>query len=273
MDSSLLKVFITVTKFKSISQAAKELEFTQSNVTLRIKQLEKNLGHSLFHRTNRGVVLTNEGEKFFPFAIDIVKKVEEAKVQMRNIDYQEVLKIGSTQTFTTSSLMPFLEKLNNDFNEMKLEFTVDSSLNLIEKLLDYKLDVAFVNGNPNHNDIEILNIFEEKMVLVEPLQKEPQKTCFVFKKSCSNCLTLENYIKNTREENYKTVELENFELILGCIKAGFGVGLLSPKIIEKFGYTNKVKTTDIENHLDTHLICRKDYLPIIHKYLRQTTLC
>ena len=272
MDSNLLKVFITVANTNSISQAAKELEFTQSNVTLRIKQLEKNIGYSLFHRTNRGVILTNEGEKLFPYAIDIIKKVEEAQVHMRNIDYQEVLKIGSTQTFTTSSLMPFLEKLNSDFKEMNLEFTVDSSLNLIDKLLDYKLDVAFVNGNPNHKDIEILNVFEEKMVLVEPLDKEPQKTCFVFKKSCANCATLESYIKNTRDENYKTVELENFELILGCIKAGFGIGLLSPKIIEKFGYTNKVKTTDIENHLDTHLICRKDYLPIIHEYLRNSSL-
>ncbi|RXK12189.1 LysR family transcriptional regulator [Halarcobacter mediterraneus] len=272
MDSNLLKVFIKVANTKSISQAAKELEFTQSNVTLRIKQLEKNIGYSLFHRTNRGVILTNEGEKLFPYAMDIIKKVEEAQVHMRNIDYQEVLKIGSTQTFTTSNLMPFLEKLNSDFKQMNLEFAVDSSLNLIDKLLDYKLDIAFVNGNPNHKDIEILNVVEEKMVLVEPLNKEPQKTCFVFKKSCSNCATLESYIKNTRDENYKTVELENFELILGCIKAGFGIGLLSPKIIEKFGYTNKVKTTDIENHLDTHLICRKDYLPIIHEYLRKVNL-
>ena len=272
MDLNLLKVFIEVANTKSISQAAKQLEFTQSNVTLRIKQLEKNIGYSLFHRTNRGVILTNEGEKLYPFAIDIVKKVEEAKNQMRNIDFQEVLKIGSTQTFTTSNLMPFIERLNKDFSKMKLEFKVASSLDLIEKLLDYQIDIAFVNGNPKHKDIEILNIFEEKMVLVEPKEKKAQNTIFVFKKSCANCLFLENYIKDTKEETYKTVELENYELILGCINAGYGVGLLSPKIIEKFGYTKKVKTTAIENYLDTHLICRKDYLPIIHKYLREVRL-
>lgn len=272
MDSNLLNVFIAVAKTKSISGAAKNLGFTQSNVTLRIKQLEKNLGYSLFHRTNRGVVLSNEGEKLYPFAIDITKKVEEAKIHMRNIDYQEVLKIGSTQTFTTSNLMPFIEKLRDDFKEMKLEFSVDSSLNLVEQLLDYKIDIAFVNGNPNHKDLEILNIFEEKMVLVEPKDKIADKTIFVFKKSCANCIFLENYIKQTRGESYKSVALENYELILGCIKAGYGVGLLSPKIIEKFGYTSKVKTTQIENYLDTHLVCRKDYIPIIHEYLRGLSL-
>lgn len=40
MDSNLLRVFVTVANTKSISKAAKELGFTQSNVTLRIKQLE-----------------------------------------------------------------------------------------------------------------------------------------------------------------------------------------------------------------------------------------
>ncbi len=65
MDSNLLKVFVSVSNTKSISLGAKELGFTQSNVTLRIKQLEKSIGYELFHRTNRGVVLTHEGEKFY----------------------------------------------------------------------------------------------------------------------------------------------------------------------------------------------------------------
>ena len=48
MDSNLLKVFVAVSEQKSISLGALELGFTQSNVTLRIKQLEKTLGMSCF---------------------------------------------------------------------------------------------------------------------------------------------------------------------------------------------------------------------------------
>lgn len=272
LDPNLLKVFIAVTNTKGISQAAKDLGFTQSNVTSRVKQLEKNVGYSLFHRTNRGVILTREGEKLYPYAIDIIKKVEEAHVQMRNIDYQEVLKIGSTQTFTTSNLIPFIEQLNKDFKDMKLEFAVDSSLNLLEQLLDYKIDIAFINGNPNIKELEILNMFHEDMVLVEPKEKQAENKIFVFKKTCANCIFLEKYIKKTRTQTYKTVALENYELILGCVKAGYGLSLLSPKIIEKFGYKDDVKITTIENYLDTYLVCRKDYLPIIHEYLRRVKL-
>lgn len=48
MESTLLKVFVAVANKKSISLGAQTLNFTQSNVTNRIKQLEKNLGYALF---------------------------------------------------------------------------------------------------------------------------------------------------------------------------------------------------------------------------------
>lgn len=272
MDSNLLRVFTTVANTKSISLGAKELSYTQSNVTLRIKQLEKSLGYTLFHRTNRGVILTLEGEKLYPYAIEILKKVEEATMKIRNIDYMELLKIGSTQSNATIRLTKFLDKLNEEYKDMKLEFVVDSSMNLISQLLDYKIDVAFVNGKPEHKDIEVLNIFEDDLVLVESKEITPQNTIFAYKNGCANRIFLEQYVKQNSTEKYKIVNLENYELILGCVKAGYGIALFSRNIIEKFNYMDKLKLTKLECDLDTHLICRKDYIPIIHNYLREINL-
>ncbi|QKF81570.1 LysR family transcriptional regulator [Halarcobacter ebronensis] len=272
MDSNLLKVFISVANTKSISQGAKELGFTQSNVTLRIKQLEKSLGYELFHRTNRGVVLSLEGQKFLPYAIDIVKKVEEATLKMRNIDHQELLRIGSTQSNATIRLSKFIDRLNEDFQDMKLEFVVDSSLNLIEQLLDYKLDIAFVNGDPKHKDLEVLNSFKEDIVLVESKEKEPQNTIYAYKNGCINRIYLEKYLTEEKKTQYKKVNLENYELILACVKAGYGVTLFSRQIIQKFGYENKLKITTMDFSLDTYLVCRKDYFPMIEDYLRKIEL-
>lgn len=272
MDSNLLKVFVAVANAKSISLGAKELNFTQSNVTLRIKQLEKSLGYELFHRTNRGVVLSLEGEKLYPYAIDILKKVEEATMKIRNLNYQELLKIGSTQTNATIRLTKFLEFLDKDFDDMKLEFSVDSSLNLIDQLLEYKLDIAFVNGNPNHKDIEVLNIFEDDIYMVESKDKTPKNTIYAYKNGCANRIFLEKYVKENSSDKYKIVNLENYELILGCVKAGYGIAMFSKNIIEKFGYIDKLKLTKLECDLNTHLVCRKDYIPIIEKYLREMIL-
>ena len=94
MDSSLLKVFVEVARENSITKAANKLNFAQSNVTSRIKQLEKSLGFPLFHRVPKGVILSKEGEKLYPYAVEIVKKVELATFSMKNIDNQEHLIIG-----------------------------------------------------------------------------------------------------------------------------------------------------------------------------------
>lgn len=268
MDLNLVKVFIAVAHTKSISQGAKELGFTQSNVTLRIKQLEKSLGYELFHRTNRGVVLSFEGEKFYPYAIEIAKKVEEATQQMRNINHQELLKIGSTQSNATIRLIPIIEMLKKDFEDMKIEFTVDSSQELVNKLLNYEIDIAFINGNPHNKDIEILNSFKDEIYFIEPKDQTAQNYILSYKENCSYCLYLKEYVQRTKPENYKTIALQNYELMLGCVKAGYGVTLLSKKIVEKFGYLNDVKLTKVDSNLDSHLVCRKDYLPMIEDYLR-----
>ncbi|XPV53331.1 MAG: LysR family transcriptional regulator [Halarcobacter ebronensis] len=96
MDSNLLKVFVAVAQEQSITLGAKKLGFAQSNVTSRIKQLEKSVGYSLFHRVPKGVVLTYEGEKLYKHAVEIVKKVENAVLDMQNMQYQKKLIVGST---------------------------------------------------------------------------------------------------------------------------------------------------------------------------------
>jgi len=272
MDSNLLKVFLAVAKTKSISLGAKELNFTQSNVTLRVKQLEKSLGYELFHRTNRGVILTLEGEKLYPLAVDIVKRIDEANLKMKNINYQEHLKIGSTQSNTTIRLTKFIEKVNDDFSDMQLEFVVDSSLNLIDQLLDYTIDIAFVNGKPNHKDLEVLNIFKEDIVLVESKDKIAQNTIYAYKNGCVNRIFLEKYLTKKEKQTYKKVNIENYELIFASVKAGYGVALFAREIIEKFGYLDKLKVTEMDFDLDTYLICRKDHVPMIENYLKELNL-
>ena len=76
MDLNLLRVFVSVANKKSISLASNELKCAQSNVTSRIKQLEKILGLELFYRVPKGVILTEQGERFYPKALEIIHKME-----------------------------------------------------------------------------------------------------------------------------------------------------------------------------------------------------
>lgn len=63
MDLKDLYIFQKVAEKKNISKAANTLNYVQSNVTARIRRLEEELQTPLFHRHNRGMVLTPEGKK------------------------------------------------------------------------------------------------------------------------------------------------------------------------------------------------------------------
>ena len=195
MDSNLLKIFVAVANNKSISLGAKELNFTQSNVTLRIKQLEKNIEYKLFHRIPSGVKLTHEGEKLYPYAIDIVKKVEEATLAMRNITHQKVLKIASTQSNAAIRLIPFITRVNDDFPQMKLELFTSTTQNVLRELLEYRVDIAFLSGKPKNKHIKVLKEYKEDIYLVESKNRASQNTILGYKESCAYFIYLSSYLK------------------------------------------------------------------------------
>ena len=275
MDSNLLKVFVAVANNKSVSLGALELGFAQSNVTSRIKQLEKNLGYTLFHRIPKGVKLTHEGEKLYPYAIEIVKKVEEATLKMMNLTHQEILRIGSTQSNAPIRLLPFVSKLNEDFPDMKLEVYTDTTPLVVEALLNYKVDIGFVSGNPHHKDLKVLKVYDEDIYLVESKEKQSENCILGYKSSCAYFTYLCSQFRKDGNTTFKTTIFENYETILGCAKIGMGKSLVPISIIKKFGYEKDLKLTKLDNDiydLSTHLVCRKDYIPMISDYLTKLKL-
>ena len=268
MDSNLLKVFVAVANNNSISLGAKELDFTQSNVTLRIKQLEKTIGYNLFHRIPKGVKLTHEGEKLYPYAIDIVKKVEDAVLHMRNMNHKEVLKVGSTQSNAAVRLLPFITNINNQFKDIKIELSIDTTPNALNELLSYKTDIAFVSGDPKHKDIKVLKSYPEDMYIIEPKKKKTPNTVLAYRSCCAYFTFYSNYLKEDNNNEFKVTILENYEVILGCVKEGMGISFFPKSIIDKYDYADDLKLTKVDCDLYTHLICRKDYIPLISEYLQ-----
>ncbi len=273
MDSNLLKVFVTVANEKSISKAANILNFAQSNVTSRIKQLEKNLECKLFHRVPSGVVLSHEGDKLYAHAVEIVKKVEIATLDMKNMLKQEQLIIASTESNAVIRIVDFLTTLHKDFPLMQLELITNTTKDVKKMLLEYKADIAFISGIPTEEEFLILNKIEEKMVLVEPKNQVIPNVFLSFKKGCAYSEFAQNYLFETTKVEHKKLEFGSYETILGCVKAGMGKTIIPFSIVEKLGYVNELNIIELKNsefyEMPTCLICRKDYIPKISAYLKE----
>ena len=75
MTLQQLKYILAVADKGTISEAAKQLYIAQPSLTNSIKELEKELGIVIFHRTNKGIILSREGEEFLAYARQVVEQV------------------------------------------------------------------------------------------------------------------------------------------------------------------------------------------------------
>ncbi|WP_198306001.1 LysR family transcriptional regulator [Arcobacter vandammei] len=275
MDLNLLKVFVSVANNKSISIASNELKCTQSNVTSRVKQLEKILGLELFYRVPKGVILTSSGEKFYPQALEIIHKMESSIASLCEDESINSLKIGSTDCNAVVRISPFLLQLHKDFPKMQLELFTGTTKDIMQLILDYKVDIAFISGEPTNDSLMILKKFEEEIAILEPNENSSPNVTLTFKEGCVYDEFLRNYNRQKNIFIEKTLSFGNLETILSCIKVGMGKSLLPTSIVKKMGYDKDIKITVLpkdEANIPTCLICRKDNIPKISDYLQKIDL-
>lgn len=141
MELRQLKYFVKSAEYLNFSEAAKHLFITQSTLSQQIKQLEYELGFTLFLRNSRHISLTEAGEEFLPFAQRTIQDAEDS-VQ-RLYDLQNVktgtLRVGVTyslSTVLTEGLMRFM----HEYPGIKLEICYKTMAELLEMLRSRKLD-------------------------------------------------------------------------------------------------------------------------------------
>ena len=126
-DWNKLKSFYKVAKVGSIYHASEELHISQSALSRQISSLESRLGSPLFHRHNRGVQLTGQGEVLFRSVSDIVNKVENTMNQIVDMQNKAVgtLRLSSTVSLGSAWLIPVVSKLMEAYPELQISINLD----------------------------------------------------------------------------------------------------------------------------------------------------
>ncbi len=105
-----LRAFEAAARHLSFTKAADELCVTQAAISHQVKALEERVGASLFRRTPRGLVLTDEGEALAPALSDGFDRIQRAIDRFEGGNAQEVLNVGVVGTFAVGWLMPRAER-------------------------------------------------------------------------------------------------------------------------------------------------------------------
>ncbi len=239
MELGVLRVFQAVAREGSVSRAAEKLNYVQSNVTARVRQLEDELGTQLFYRKSRGMTLTPAGKVLCGYSDKLLGLAEEAERAVKEEDgHWGPLAIGSLNSIASVNLPSLLAKFHRQYPKMEVNLITDRVDSLIERVLDYSLEGAFLHGPVSHAELEEHPAFVQELVLVHPkgepvFKKDEAPSMLVFPNACCPHRTrLEQWLQDKGQILRSATELGSLEAILGCVAAGMGITLVPRAAVE-----------------------------------------
>lgn len=167
MDTELARTFLTVVTAGSFIAAAERLRVTQSTVSSRIRALEQTLGCTLFVRNKAGTSMTPAGRRFQKHALALVRTVERARHDVGvPARYRAALTVGGRFGLWEGLLLDWLPQMKKAAPDVALRAEIGFEAELMQGLVDGRLDIAVMYTPEQRPGLEIERLFEERLVLV-----------------------------------------------------------------------------------------------------------
>ncbi len=138
-----LKAFESAARNLSFTKAADELFVTQAAVSHQIKSLESYLSIKLFHRRNRALLLTEEGQSYFQDLRDIFANMQDATDRLVALGSKGAITIATPPSFAAQWLVPKLHEFSAIHNDIDVRI---KAVDLDEGFLDDSVDIAVYYG-------------------------------------------------------------------------------------------------------------------------------
>lgn len=270
MDFKELESFVTIAKTKSFSKAAKALFLSQPALSNHIAKLEKEIGIVLFERNNMRTELTPAGKQFYIGAQGILNQRENALLSLEK--YQG--KIDGMLQVATSSVpgQYILPDILASFHQKYPDVTynlhyLDASGDVISQLLSGDLDFGFVGAAADNKNLVYDKISDDELVVIAP-NRPPfdSMQSITFERLLDEYLLLRKDGSSTRQafdtaykhfsylgkEAKVLAYLTNNEMNVLCVKAGFGLSIVSRISVEDKVKAGFIKVLPIEDYSFRH---------------------
>ena len=172
MTLTQLKYVITVANEGSISEAAKELFISQPSLTNAVKELENEMGITIFNRTNKGVSLSPEGDEFLAYARQVMGQVELLEDKYKKVEERSSRFCVSCQhySFAVSAFVDVIKEYGAD----KYDFTLRETQTheIIEDVAKLKSEVGVLYFSKHNEKVLSKIIRKNDLVFTEFYQAD-----------------------------------------------------------------------------------------------------
>lgn len=175
------RIFYYVAKHRNLTQAAAALMSNQPNITRTIRNLENELGCTLFIRSNRGVSLTPEGEKLYAHVRIAVEQLEtgEELLSMDKTLQRGVISIGASEVALQCFLLPVLKEYHRRYPGVRMRIFNQPTPEPIQALKNGSVDIAVATtptGDTQSLQVQKIKDYREVAVCGAALAKLAERS-------------------------------------------------------------------------------------------------
>jgi LysR family hydrogen peroxide-inducible transcriptional activator len=167
MDLTQLRYFVAVAETGNFTRGSERSNVSQPSLSQQIINLEKEVGHKLFHRLGRRAVLTEAGTTFLERARRILFEVDNAAKELSDhpsLDRRIV--VGAVQTIMPYLIVPFIAQCVKELPNLTIDAREDFRADLVNAVVEGELDLAVVPLPVKDHRISVEPLLTEPLLLV-----------------------------------------------------------------------------------------------------------
>ena len=235
-----LEVFAEVLKSGSTTQASVMLALSQSAVSAALTDLEGQLGVQLFDRVGKRLVVNEHGRLLYPRALALLEQTIEIEQLFR--EDNGAIRVYASSTIGNYILPAMIARYRQDFPDLPLELSVGNSQDVINAVLDFRVDIGLIEGPCHSTEIFSEPWLEDELVVFaapsSPLTKGPvtldqlAASPWILRERGSGTRELVDYLLLSHLPRFQmAMELGNSEAIKHAVRHGLGISCLSRRVI------------------------------------------
>ena len=267
-DYNLYKIFLYLYEERSISKTANRLYVSQPAISYSLKELESQLGYTLFYRNSKGIEPTLEAKELYGYISTAFNILNDAEEHIKNLNS---LNIGCIRIGTPSHIGIFyLSKYISDFRKLfpgiKFEIVSRSTADMVEMLETRKLDIIVdtlpINSKKNVTKVTLSKLHNcfaynkniMKNVDVKTVSDLAKYPLVLPSATSSIRLKLDEYMESQNTKLNPVLESWTTEMMLEMVRRGVGIGYFIENVIntqndkenfEVISFNDKLPVVDV----------------------------
>ena len=245
-DYNLYRIFLYLYEERSISRTANKLYVSQPAISYSLKELENQLGYTLFYRNSKGIEPTLEANELYSYISTAFNILHDAEEHIKNLNSLNIgcIRIGTPSHIGVFYLSNYITDFRKIYPGIRFEIICKSTADMVDMLETRKLDLIVdtlpINSKKEVNKItlsKLQNCFAYnknimKDVNIEKVEDLVNYPLILPSATSSIRLKLDEFMESQNTKLVPILESWTTEIMVEMVRQGVGIGYFVKNVID-----------------------------------------